>query len=394
MIDTTVDGDLQAVRTAGTFLGTTLKGKVEDAGDDAQVDHLREATQKFDAYAGKLERTQTRMGTRRGEASGVGLVVNGDIIERPADAVAPTEPGAGATAEQGAQYTADNTAYGAQVEKSETYDRLLGEVAEDHESLEQWIHDNLDTFWSEVDGPSSATVLVDVLQKLPPAITGGLASIRAGDLRERAAGAGVDVRGNRSTARALDALAEGTETVARRLPITGTVASLGFAGGEIASGESPSLVIVGEVGGAVGGVVGGAAVAVGAVALTGAAAPVIAVAAGAAVVGIGVGLAAEHAYENWVPDDVRESIDEGPEDFGEGVVDAASDVGATSSPSGTEIMSVTESVFLTSDRERPRVPLRFAVEPTCWRVCVSSGSVQAPWWRLAPTCGGACWPST
>lgn len=385
MIDTTVEGTPSSVRAAATFLGTTLKDAVEDAGDDAQggrsralgswdgeasaayrgfgrelvqaaddqVGHLREAKEKFDAYAGKLERTQTRMGTRRGEASAAGLVVNAMVIERPADAVALTDPGPGASTAQSDQHTADTAAYDAQVIKIETYNRLHGEVAEDHESLAQWVHDNLDAFWTVVNEPSGATVLADVLQKLPSALTGAAfdgraralreraaasrtesarlredarearASRRSGNPARRAAGAGVDVPGNRSTARTLDALAEGTETVARRLPIIGTVLTLGMAGADIANGESPSTVIVGEVGGIVGGVVGAAAV----VAVVGAGAPVIAVAAGAAVVGIGVGLAAEYAYENWVPDDVRESIDEGLEDFGEGLADVASDVG-------------------------------------------------------------------
>lgn len=383
-----VEGSPTSVRAAGTFLGITLKDAVSDAGDSAQAgrsralagwdgeasaayrgfgrelvqaaddqaDHLREAKEKFDAYAGKLERTQARMSTRRTKASGVGLVVDGMVIQRPADAVAPTAPGAGATAAQDDQHASDTAAYDAQVDKIETYDRLSAEVAADHESLAQWVRDNLAAFWTVVDRPSAATVLVDVLQKLPSALTGAAFDGRARTLRERAAesrtesarlrdeaqeardaqrsgnparraaGEAVDVPGNRTTARALDALAEGGETVARRLPILGTIATLGFAGGEIASGESPSSVVVGEVGGIAGGALGAAAV-VGGAALLGVGAPVIAVVAGAAVVGIGVGLAAEYAYENWVPDDVRESIDEGLEDFGEGVADAASDVG-------------------------------------------------------------------
>lgn len=42
-------------------------------------------------------------------------------------------------------------------------------------------------------------------------------------------------------------------------------------------------------------------------------------AAGAAVVGVGVGLAAEYAYENWVSDETREKIDDGLEAVGDAI---------------------------------------------------------------------------
>jgi hypothetical protein len=73
--------------------------------------------------------------------------------------------------------------------------------------------------------------------------------------------------------------------------------------------------------------VAGGALVVGGAALIGVGAPVIAVAAGAAVVGVGASLAAEYAWDHWVPDDTKEAIDEGLRDFGNGVKDVASDVG-------------------------------------------------------------------
>ena len=120
---------------------------------------------------------------------------------------------------------------------------------------------------------------------------------RSGNPAKRAAGNRVDVRDTRRGARALDAAAEGAEKFARRLPIVGLGVSALFAGSDIANGESPSKVGVGEVAGVVGGVGGAAAV----VAVVGVGAPVIAVAAGAAVVGVGASLAAEWAYEEFVP---------------------------------------------------------------------------------------------
>ncbi|MDN4173308.1 hypothetical protein QWY28_10170 [Nocardioides sp. SOB77] len=388
MIDTTVDGSAASVRSAATYLGDTLEKQVVDAGDDAQSarsralaswdgdaasayrdfgrrlveaadeqeDHLREAREKFDAYAGRLERIKDRMRERRTEASGVGLVVDGMVIERPADAVAPAALGAEPTPRQADAHAAATEAFEAQKIKVETYNRLVGEVQADHDDHAAWIRENLDTFWSTVHGPSLATVASDVLGKLPAALTGLAVDLRGRTLRERAAdareesrrlrdeareardarrsgnparraaGEAVDIADNRGTARALDALAEGGERVARRLPVVGALATVAFAGSDIAGGDSPSTVIVGEAGGIAGGVLGGAAV-VGGAALLGVGAPVIAVAAGAAVVGVGVGLAAEYAYENWVPDEVRDKIDEGLRDFGNGVADVAGDVG-------------------------------------------------------------------
>ena len=55
-------------------------------------------------------------------------------------------------------------------------------------------------------------------------------------------------------------------------------------------------------------------------------APVLAVAAVGTVAAVGVGMLAEYAWDNWVPEDVTEAVDEGLRDFGEGVADAAGDV--------------------------------------------------------------------
>ena len=82
----------------------------------------------------------------------------------------------------------------------------------------------------------------------------------------------MDVRGNRQAARGLDALAEGSERIARRLPIVGGLLTVGLAGNDIANGDSPGQVISSEV------LATGAGIAAGAIAVT-AGAPVLAVAA-------------------------------------------------------------------------------------------------------------------
>lgn len=43
-------------------------------------------------------------------------------------------------------------------------------------------------------------------------------------------------------------------------------------------------------------------------------------------------VAAEYAWDNWVPEDVTAAVDEGLEDFGEGVKDVASDTWGAVTP--------------------------------------------------------------
>ncbi|MEU6135108.1 hypothetical protein [Nocardioides sp. NPDC047086] len=379
-IDTHVPGKPAQVRSAADFLGKTLKSAVADAGEDShqarskardswegesgeaysglsselvkaadhQEGHLREAGQKFDAYAYKLEAVQNRMADRRTRATGGGLTLSGETITEPAPAESPGDLPAGSTAEESAAWDQKNAKFEAQNKKIELYNEIAKEVEEDNKDLQDWVDSNLKKFWSTVDGPSPLDVVIAAIKKLPPALTGmyfdtnerrltqyanqtrgeaarlrresaeAVRNRRSGHPGRRAAGEATDVRGNRAAARGLDALGEGAERVARRLPVIGTVASIGFAGGEIANGESPSKVIVGEAAGIAGGAAG-AALVVGTAAALSVGAPVIAVAAGAAIVGVGVGLAAEYAYENWVSDETRAKIDDGLEAVGDAI---------------------------------------------------------------------------
>ncbi|MGY0536364.1 hypothetical protein ACW14X_02530 [Nocardioides sp. YJ-D4] len=379
-IDTHVPGKPAQVRTAADFLGKTLKSAVADAGEDShqarskardgwegesgeaysglsselvkaadhQEGHLREAGQKFDAYAYKLEAVQNRMTERRTRATGGGLTLAGETITEPAPAESPGDLPAGSTPEESTAWDQKKAKFEAQNKKIELYNEIAKEVEDDNKDLQDWVDSNLKKFWSTVDGPSPLDVVIAAIKKLPPALTGlyfdtnerrltqyanqtrgeaarlrreaaeAVRNRRSGHPGRRAAGEATDVRGNRAAARGLDALGEGAERVARRLPVIGTVASIGFAGGEIANGESPSKVIVGEAAGIAGGAAG-AALVVGTAAALSVGAPVIAVAAGAAIVGVGVGLAAEYAYENWVSDETRAKIDDGLEAVGDAI---------------------------------------------------------------------------
>ncbi|MCD6639894.1 MAG: hypothetical protein LT071_08275, partial [Nocardioides sp.] len=348
MIDTEVEGSPTTIRTAATFLDQTLRTAVSDAGDDAaaarrkaryswagrsgdeyghiarecvaaaddSADRLRKGGDKLRACAGQLERMTERLGERRSRAIAGGLTVTGTVIAAPPAAVSPgARPPADATPQEVEGWEQRDAAHAVAVDRIRLYDELADEVTRDWERFDTWMESSLTPFVAELQGQSQASVLKDLLSKSPAAFTGFAIDLhartlaqyakeartegtrlrnqadearrarRSGNPARRAAGRGVDVPGNRAAARGLDAAAEGAERIARRLPIIGTVLTLGFAGAEIAGGASPSSVIAGEAGGVVGGVLGGAAV-VGGAALLGVGAPVIAVAAGAAIVGV------------------------------------------------------------------------------------------------------------
>lgn len=386
MIDTSVDGDPSSIRTAAAFLDQTLETQADDAGDDAAsarskarwswagysgdeyahiarecvaaaddvAGRLRKGGDKLRACAGKIERMQDRMRERRQRARGGGLTVTGTVIAAPAAATSPGSRPSGGTSQELQDWEQRDAAFDLAVEKIELYNELAEEVTRDWDSFDQWMESSLRPFVAELQGESSSSLLVDLLGKSPAAFTGFTIDLRTRALKQyatdaraegarlrreaaearrarrsgnparAAAGRAVDVPGNRAAARGLDAVAEGAERVVRHLPVVGALATLGFAGSEIAGGASPSSVIAGELGGLAGGALGAAAV-VGGAAVLGVGAPVIAVAAGAAIVGVGVGMAAEYAWDNWVPEDTREAIDEGLRDFGNGVKDAAGD---------------------------------------------------------------------
>lgn len=386
MIETEVEGDPGAVRTAATWVGETLKGQVVDAGRDATDARRRastswegEASQAYRAFAGKvveagdeqehdldkvaeklrtyavkLTHIQDRMRDRRSEAGGGGLTVSGTVIQEPPEPVRPADLPAGSSPTQADAWDRDNAAFERANDKVALYNRLATEVEDDITRLEEWIEANL-TAIATVEDPPLSSYLMKQLKKAPALVMmfgtdlhgrqlradAAAAQQRAAELRRqadearadrrsgnparRAAGHGVNIPESRRTARGLDAVAEGAERLGRRVPVIGTVLSLGLAGNDIANGESPGQTVASEAAGMAGGALGAAAV-VGGAALLGATAPVWGVAVGAAALGVGAGMLAEYAWDHWVPEDVTEAIDEGLEDFGEGVADTAGDI--------------------------------------------------------------------
>ena len=345
MIETKLEGDPAAVRAAATWVSDTLRAKVGEAGErgtsarqragrdwegaaaeayrdvasqvidagDEQEEHLGRVAEKFRTYAVKLTHAQEHMADRRAEATEGGLTVAGTVIQTPPEPQRPADLPAGSTEAERTAWDAENDRFEQANDKVELYNRLLGEVEQERTTLDEWIDANL-THIATADDPTLLSYLVKQLQKLPATAMLFTIDLRKGRLEELA-----NHHGSRQAARGLDALAEGSERIARRLPIVGGLLTVGLAGNDIANGDSPGQVISSEV------LATGAGIAAGAIAVT-AGAPVLAVAAVGTVAAVGVGMLAEYAWDHWVPEDVTEAIDEGLRDFGEGVKDTASDV--------------------------------------------------------------------
>lgn len=384
-IDTHVPGSPASVRTTAEWLAPTLKNAVDafagfclnqrvghsgwhgESGiaylefverlmraADEQVGPAGDAAEKLRAYAGQLERMQNDMADWRDEASSGGLVVAGTVIEPP-DAAVPPQYCLADDAPQAAvdQFEAEQEAYERQLAKVELYNRIATDVGTAWGELEKWITENLEAFESGITAsePLITTVLgglaatnkiafdyaieakdqrlsadIEELRSRAEQMRAEAAEfrdkLRSGNPAVRAAAEAANPAEMRRTANALDDVVDGLRrSPLRHLPIIGDALSVGLAGQEIASGESPSSVAIGEIAGVVGGVAAGAAV----VAVLGATAPVWATAGAVVIGGAAIGAGAVWAYEELVPQDVRESIDAGLEDAWDATTDFAED---------------------------------------------------------------------
>jgi hypothetical protein len=387
VIDLDVPGSPTSVRAAAEWMSTTLRDAVTQwadtaadirtssqhwqgesgdayrdtarravtAGDD-QAGPLGDAAEKLRAYAGELERMQEDFTGHLVAAAGGGLQVSGTVVQPPADAVSPSrEPGPDAEANDVASWEAADARHRTQLARIELYGEISTEVGTAWGNLETWVDANLFAFRDGHRGDSLASQILEQARDANRALvdwaieTRDLAygqaldalrrssaetraaaelfrdGLRSGNPAVRAAAEAADPAALRQTAHGLEDAADALRrTPLRHLPVVGTAAGLGLAGASIASGDSPSSVLIEVAGSAVGGVVGGAAV-VGIAALAGATAPAWVVGAGVVAGGLAIGYGASWAYENWVPQDVRESIDAGLEDAWDATTDFAED---------------------------------------------------------------------
>lgn len=148
--------------------------------------------------------------------------------------------------------------------------------------------------------------------------------LRSGNPATKAAAEAANPTGMRWAADEAEDLARGLSRASKVVPVVGWGVDIWNLGSDMASGDDPSSTGV-EI---LGGIAGGAAATAGVAALAAAGVVTLPVWGTAVVVGgtaVAVGAGAVWAYENWVPQDVCESIDAGMEDAWDATSDFAED---------------------------------------------------------------------
>ena len=376
MIDTHVDGDVEAIRGNADWLRQTLKKNLEEAGDDAlsarsvsdsvwegkdQVaysnfartlvgvtdDHARRtgrAAQAYDDYAAWLHRMQHRMGQLRGDARDGGLILAGEEIQEPPAAEAVPDLPAGSTPEQKDAHDQKMAAHDAAVKKIELYQRIDDAVSDAWENLISYVDGDLtDAVADAQEGDDVDSLKKFVEDNHLNFIAGGSLTFfdkrlsqrardfraRADELRAarrsgnperrargRAPGAAKQVGRWRKTAR-------GLSKFSKVLGPVGVAVDIAFGLWDVAHGGSPGRATVTTVASIGGGalVVAGAA----ALAATGVlAAPALVVGLAAAGVAVGAGWAAGKAWDA-LPDDFTDGVDDTMSDAYEGTKKAVSE---------------------------------------------------------------------
>lgn len=217
MIETQVEGNPAAVRSAATWLRDTLAGNTETAGEeqgdarsaarggwegdtassyltfsrdilranDHHEQRIKRAATSLDQYAARLQRCLDDMESIRGRARGGGLVVSGTVIHPPADQPDTSfEPG-----------SAEEAAYDAAVTKIELWNTLVGEASTDYQSFVDWVDAQMPPDVEdarEKDGSQAALGhLTDVLPNFAAGAGAGLTGVallgKADDYRAAAA---------------------------------------------------------------------------------------------------------------------------------------------------------------------------------------------------------------
>ncbi|MGL4176782.1 MAG: WXG100 family type VII secretion target [Dermatophilaceae bacterium] len=344
-------GDRGAVWTGdsadayGDF-GSDLKSAAEQIEDRA--DAVREKTR---AYAQQLTWRQEDMTDHRTRAGEGGLVVAGFVIQEPPAAVRPADLPAGHTPAERAAWDRRTSAFIEAQDKVDLYDQLLTDVRGTFDQLDTWVRDNLVTMESEASSPYTVAALAGLASGLGWGVSESRFVAKARDLSIAATTAATELARRRSgnpavrsgskppraaalenaskpgtRAGNLSGLADDAAVWGKRLARGGVVTAVALGAWELSQGKSPSTVAVetvtGIAVGAAGSAVVGAVIAAGVVG-----APVVATVVGVVVVGAAATYAAGWAYEQFVPQDVREKIDEGIKDTWEGAKDVAGDVG-------------------------------------------------------------------
>ncbi|WP_103061950.1 hypothetical protein [Actinomyces qiguomingii] len=367
-IDTTMPGDVESVdsaadwlkklqdgfydarsmfNNAATLANANLSGELAsavvaysndltDACSDA-YDRAKNAVDVIRAFADQLGWRKDDMAEHRETAIAGGLEVVGNVIMAPTPVSKPADLGDDATAAEKQKWTTANDAYEDYQTKKALFDEVSEDVQDTFDELDKWIDEHLVTAESDtlanvlMDGVKAmvenaigegfevgtqnvyynkATALYDaaVAAATAKAIErSGNPAVRSGN--KPPSQDAVDRNLRRSTkADAAEQVAKTGKKVAKGAGVTIT---LGFIGVELATGDSPSEVLI-------------PAAASAATAAAIASAPVGVTIVATATVAAGVG----YVYKTYVPLEIREKIDEGLNDiwdWGADRVDDATD---------------------------------------------------------------------
>lgn len=376
MIDTHVDGDVSAIRSNASWLRDTLKRHLGDAADDAVAarrqstrdwegkdqsayhdftgklsgamdDHKARAgraAQAYDDYAGRLHRIQHRMGQLRGDATGGGLVVSGEKIEKPADAVAVPELPAGSTPGEEKAHDDKMKAHDAQVAKITLYERISDDVTNAWNSFQDYCDSDLAAAQADAEEGQDIDALRGFVEDNGLNFVAGTSiTFFDGDLEKRAKDylaradelrkarrSGNPARRARGTAPEAAERVRGWRNTARGLAkwgkvlgVVGVAVDIGFGIWDVAHGGSPGRATVTTAAS----IAGGALVVAGVGALAAAGivtAPVWGTALAAGAVAVGAGWLAGKAWDA-LPDDFTDGVDDAMSDAWEGTKDVVSD---------------------------------------------------------------------
>ena len=388
MIDTDLPGSFSALRTTSTWL-RDLSTAMEDAGDDAvsarssagsdwegasheayrghvnamisagddRAAVVARCSTAVDTYAHELKSCQEEMEAHRARARNGGLTVSGTQILPPPTAVHPGNPPVDATPAEQDEWDRRDATYRRLLREQQLYDELVIDVRETFDRVDTSVDTVLRPAQEEA---AESSGLKDLLRgaktaadRLGDAVSFGdtafaarerdlraaassaaerLARSRSGNPAVRSGSRAPSARGlqnaSRPGTRAGNLLSHADDAArwGRFLKWGGPIVGLIGSGFALAQGDSFGSVAAGYAGGIVGGIAAGAAVA-GIAALAGVTAPVWVTGAAIVAGGIAVGAGATYAWNNWVPEGVQDTIDDGAEAVWDWTKDRGSDIG-------------------------------------------------------------------
>lgn len=364
-IETKVEGSTASVDRVASWLRQSLKARVDDASEDVlaakrladrswlgdsgdayagyakdivsvtdeHVRRIERAAGKFDAYSARLQRIQTRMAELRGDARAGGLTVAGTTVQQPDPAVDPGVLIGEPTPQQADQHAQRVAAYRVQLQKVQLYNRIAGDVEDESTRFVEWVDAHLAPADKALEAPAVEKMIAFLQENagnlgISYSLTYGERAMqrKAAALAEEA----TDLRrARRSGNPARRALGNHPDTPGRIRDLRTTATWFGR-GGRLLGPLGTGIELWGALesdspgGGAAAAGLGIAATAA-VIATAPVSVPTAAVVAGAVVIGAGVTWGANKVWEDVLPDDFTEPIDDAVGEAWDDTKDFASD---------------------------------------------------------------------